>query len=229
MNPRSPRHAFTLIELLVVVAVIGVIVGITIPALSHSRESARRVKCLNNLRQLGQSLVMYMDSESGGIMPRARPLHGGGPGGGNDPSLLDILADYVDAPVPRKEEGGDYFIVSDPYRCPSDRVGTDAQTGFEPVYRTIGTSYEYLPGLYMDVAEVGLNIKRAAFAVTRAYEIDRNWVVFADWGDWHEGRADGPGRNAVYFGDWRADWATEPTTEEFIRFIDDLRRIGGVL
>ena len=68
----SPRSAFTLIELLVVVAIIALLLSILLPALSGARDQAKSVKCLSNLRCLGQGIMTYA-TEEGGSLPG--PLH----------------------------------------------------------------------------------------------------------------------------------------------------------
>src|SRR5688500_14768972 len=66
------RKAFTLVELLVVIGIIAVVIAILLPVLGAARESAKRIKCMSNLRQINTAFFMYAN-ENKFHLPRSAP------------------------------------------------------------------------------------------------------------------------------------------------------------
>jgi len=137
---KMDRKAFTLTELLVVIAIILVLLGLFLPAVQSVRESARRLQCQNNLKQVAIGLHNYHDSIR--VLPPAYP-------GGFDPFLDDkrwgwaaFILPYVEQESLYKQidpvRDGLFHVVFNPdkrslletpvstYLCPSDDSGTRA-------------------------------------------------------------------------------------------------------
>lgn len=85
---QKSHHGLTLVEVLVVLAIIGILMGLIIPAVQMARESARKAHCGNNLRQVGVALHQYASSHG------TFPLGWGGPRTGH--SFLIALLPQLD-------------------------------------------------------------------------------------------------------------------------------------
>lgn len=108
-HPRrvAARHGFTLVELLIVVAILGILIGLLIPAVNAARQAARMTHCANNLKQMGLAIRLFCDSH-GGEFPRT-----------SDTEFLDIKQAWIYTLAPFMESVDTIRI------CPEDLRGED--------------------------------------------------------------------------------------------------------
>jgi prepilin-type N-terminal cleavage/methylation domain-containing protein/prepilin-type processing-associated H-X9-DG protein len=91
------RSAFTLVELLVVIAIIGMLISLLLPAIQAARETARRMQCKSNLKQVGLALSSYHNAKGSfpagytSTVDPADPANDKGPGWGWSAYILPYL------------------------------------------------------------------------------------------------------------------------------------------
>ena len=150
------QGGFTLIELLVVMAIIGILASMLLPSLSKGKERAVMTQCLNNLRQMGIAVKLYVDDHQGkfplnyAIEPDTHEIKvAGATLGGNDPSPQQLPC----FPTAKVRPLYNYMKPSEVYRCPVDKgqiLYACVLCTFHPLkpsdWETLGCSYQYNAG-----------------------------------------------------------------------------------
>jgi prepilin-type N-terminal cleavage/methylation domain-containing protein/prepilin-type processing-associated H-X9-DG protein len=135
---RRRRRGFTLIELLVVIAIIGILVGMLMVAVQKAREAAKRIECVNNLKQLGIAFHNYHDTNNLFPTDNGKSF----PDSFYRQILTFIEQNNVDQQIMAAAGGGATNAEIKLYLCPSRRTTAQAKGKRDYGYALVGPSNE---------------------------------------------------------------------------------------
>ncbi len=159
---KSTSRGFTLVELLVVIAIIGVLVALLLPAVQAARESARKMQCNTQLRELGQATLTYESSKK--RLPGWQEIvarNSGAPIGATGPNKIAgwpvLLMPYID-------QNALYDLWDDQTVTASD----PSLTGTIPIFNCPSRQTQYQQGNYTSyVANAGFSVSPGGTAIPK--------------------------------------------------------------
>jgi prepilin-type N-terminal cleavage/methylation domain-containing protein/prepilin-type processing-associated H-X9-DG protein len=137
MSRSRVRAGFTLIELLVVIAIIAILIGLLLPAVQKVREAAARMKCSNNLKQMGLAAHNF-ESAYGYLPPRFGTVLVNGVSGRNDASPQALMLPFIEQSNKYNQFNFNYSTWNDTPAVPGlpviPRVNLLARSQDIPIY-----------------------------------------------------------------------------------------------
>jgi prepilin-type N-terminal cleavage/methylation domain-containing protein/prepilin-type processing-associated H-X9-DG protein len=125
-----PSRGFTLVELLVVIGIIAILVGLLLPALGKAREQANSIKCMSNLRMIGQAVAIYEDAYAG-YLPAGETSNGAATGTHWDATLQQVMGRSGSISNSGADGAG---MLGQAFLCPSHLVDPDPNGSYECDY-----------------------------------------------------------------------------------------------